>query len=249
MKKLLTTIFISFIFITGCATSQQPTTTNGTGHVKYGMPSTGGTILTRTGYILSYDKEKKDPIWVSYELTAEELNSPQLKRSNKFAPDPDDPKKIIATIALETLHIRTAQQTPPDKMQQNGPHFGILGIEEVDVSYAGDLAQMAVIRDLIRAGAGQGALNNLDTIIGANEANRHKPRFIKKMELLQVLRNPRATTGRSVLQAYALRDDPVIKARLKAIVGDERYDPPPREKATEVLADKVDEAELIGIGL
>ena len=174
---------------------------------------------------------------------------PDWITQTKFAPDPDDPKKIIATIALETLHIRTAQQTPPDKMQQNGPHFGILGIEEVDVSYAGDLAQMAVIRDLIRAGAGQGALNNLDTIIGANEANRHKPRFIKKMELLQVLRNPRATTGRSVLQAYALRDDPVIKARLKAIVGDERYDPPPREKATEVLADKVDEAELIGIGL
>jgi hypothetical protein len=167
----------------------------------------------------------------------------------KFAPDPADPNKIIAKVALETLHIRTAQQTPPDKMQQDGPHFGILGIEEVDVSYVGDLQQMAVIRDLIRAGAGQGALSNLDSIIGSNEANRHQPKFIKKMELLQVLRNPRATNWRVVLQSYPLRDDPVIKARLTAIVGDDRYDQTPRDKAKEVLADKVDESEMTGIGL
>ena len=53
------------------------------------MPSTSGTILTRTGYVACYDKARKDPLWVSYELTADELNTPRLKRSNKFAPDPD----------------------------------------------------------------------------------------------------------------------------------------------------------------
>ena len=55
------------------------------------MPSTSGTILTRTGYVACYDKARKDPLWVSYELTAGELNTPRLKRSNKFAPDPDLP--------------------------------------------------------------------------------------------------------------------------------------------------------------
>lgn len=58
-------------------------------HLTYGIPSTNGKILYRTGYVLLHDNKKKEPIWVSYHLTADELNLPQLKRSNKFAPDPD----------------------------------------------------------------------------------------------------------------------------------------------------------------
>jgi endonuclease G len=58
-------------------------------HLKYGIPSANGKILYRTGYVLLHDGVKKEPLWVSYHLTAATLNLPQLPRKDYFAPDPD----------------------------------------------------------------------------------------------------------------------------------------------------------------
>jgi hypothetical protein len=180
-------------------------------------------------------------------LTAEFGN--QWITQTKLAPDPADPNLIVAKVALETLHIRTAQQTPPDKMQQYGPHYGILGIDEIDVSWAADLRQMGAITGIVGGIAGRGAVNNLNIIIGASEGNRHLPKFLKKMELLQILRNHWTATWKSVVHTCPFRDDPVVQARLTDIKNNDQYEPQVRDYARKVLEDKVAEEDKIAAGL
>jgi len=57
-------------------------------HVRWGLPGTNGKLLYRLAYVELYDKEKKEPLWVSYHLTKDRLFGTQ-KRSDKFEPDPD----------------------------------------------------------------------------------------------------------------------------------------------------------------
>jgi len=57
-------------------------------HVKWGLPGTNGKLLYRLAYVELYDKEKREPLWVSYHLTKDRLFGTQ-KRSDKFEPDPD----------------------------------------------------------------------------------------------------------------------------------------------------------------
>ncbi len=54
---------------------------------------TGGQILKRLGYTLSYNADFKTPQWVAWELTEQETSGDE-GRTNKFVPDPDvpDPK-------------------------------------------------------------------------------------------------------------------------------------------------------------
>jgi len=97
MKKVLVIFFILiFAFsLNGCVDKQpstipksdQESTTSE--HLKYGIPSSNGKMIVRTGFALLHDKEKKEPLWVSYHLTADNLNAPQLKRKNVFTPDPE----------------------------------------------------------------------------------------------------------------------------------------------------------------
>jgi len=167
----------------------------------------------------------------------------------QLAPDPADPTIIVAKVALETLRIHTAQQTPPDRMAQYGPHFGILGIEEVDVAYAGELQHISAILNVVEGVAGTAALNNLKTIIGAYESNRHLPLFIKKMELLSVLRNPHSATWKSIVQTDPMRNDPVVQARLAAIVQDDRYSSDVRDYAKKALEDKLTDEDKAAVDL
>ena len=167
----------------------------------------------------------------------------------KIAPDPADPNTMIVKVALETLHIHVAQQSPPDKLAAYGPHFGITGIYEFDTSQAFEFRKMAGIEGVVGGIAGQGAVNNLETILGANANNRHQPPMVKKVNLLAENRNPHSTTWRSVLQMYPIRQDPVVHGRLMTIVNDERYDLAPRQKAKDILEDKVTEEDLAAIGL
>ena len=53
-----------------------------------GIPSESDQMIDRSGFALGYSKSRRQALWVSYILTAEHLNSPQVKRSNKFRPDP-----------------------------------------------------------------------------------------------------------------------------------------------------------------
>ena len=50
--------------------------------------STGGQILKRKGYTLSYNADYKTPQWVAWELTKKETKGKE-GRTDKFLPDPD----------------------------------------------------------------------------------------------------------------------------------------------------------------
>jgi endonuclease G, mitochondrial len=92
MKKWLmyTCLAAVLLFSSGCLTGIQPAggSLETNDNLKYGIPGEKGKILVRAGYVLLYDSDKKDPMWVSYHLTKERLSGP-AKRTNEFAPDPD----------------------------------------------------------------------------------------------------------------------------------------------------------------
>ena len=50
--------------------------------------STGGQVLKRKGYTLSYNADYKTPQWVAWELTKKETKGTE-ERTDKFLPDPD----------------------------------------------------------------------------------------------------------------------------------------------------------------
>lgn len=50
--------------------------------------NTGGQILKRKGYTLSYNADYKTPQWVAWELTKKETKGKE-RRTDKFLPDPD----------------------------------------------------------------------------------------------------------------------------------------------------------------
>lgn len=53
-----------------------------------GVPSESDQMIDRSGFALGYSSRRRQALWVSYILTAEHLNGPQVRRSNKFRPDP-----------------------------------------------------------------------------------------------------------------------------------------------------------------
>lgn len=64
-------------------------TPNTNEHVRFGTPSKiEGTLLKRKGFVLRYDAAKKNPLWVSYHLTSENLKT-SLKPVFQFKPDPN----------------------------------------------------------------------------------------------------------------------------------------------------------------
>ena len=73
-------------------------------HLKYGTPSTNGTILEREAYVLLHDNSKKVPLWVSYHLTRQHLQGTQ-ERVDRFKPDLELPVGGRAELKLETKHI------------------------------------------------------------------------------------------------------------------------------------------------
>ena len=58
-------------------------------NLQLGIPSESDQMIDRSGFALGYSKSRRQALWVSYILTAEHLNAPQVRRSNKFRPDPD----------------------------------------------------------------------------------------------------------------------------------------------------------------
>lgn len=59
--------------------------------LEYGLPSSSGTLLCRTGFALAHDEAKKSPKWVAQRMTTERL-VPKVARNDRFIPDPDLPK-------------------------------------------------------------------------------------------------------------------------------------------------------------
>ena len=58
-------------------------------NLQLGIPSESDQMIDRRGFALGYSKSRRQALWVSYILTAEHLNAPQVRRSNKFRPDPE----------------------------------------------------------------------------------------------------------------------------------------------------------------
>ncbi len=60
-------------------------------HTRYGLPSTGPTLLCRTGYALSHNSRRKVPDWVAYHVSRQKLSYGKVPRSNDFRADTDLP--------------------------------------------------------------------------------------------------------------------------------------------------------------
>ena len=151
---------------------------------------------------------------------------PDWYTQTQLAPDAKDPNIIVAKVALETIHIHTADAVPAGKKAQDGAHFGVTAIDEFNVSWAAEFRQMEGLFAALKVvsyGDSAGG-ENLKAIMGTGESNRHDPPMIKKIRVLEVLRNPRAINYRDVVQAYPFRTDPVVQNRLKMITTDTRYD-------------------------
>jgi endonuclease G len=54
-----------------------------------GLPSTDGELLCRKGYLVSYNKDRKNPNWVMERLTVDHFEGQRLKRKDSFQADPD----------------------------------------------------------------------------------------------------------------------------------------------------------------
>lgn len=60
-------------------------------NVKFGQPACDGQILPKPHYIICYVSSLKDPRWVTYHLTAADLQG-TASRQNDFRPDPELPE-------------------------------------------------------------------------------------------------------------------------------------------------------------
>ena len=90
-KKLLFILIFTFFlccFFTFADTSVTPTPNP---NLQYGLPGTCSTcsILYRQGYVVCEDTAKKVPLWVSYNLTKDDLNCTEKRANYKFQADPD----------------------------------------------------------------------------------------------------------------------------------------------------------------
>ena len=163
---------------------------------------------------------------------------PDWLTQTKLDADPNDPDIIVAHVALETIHIHTADQVPPDKKSQQGSHFGVTGIDEFSIAWAGDFQQMEGIMGSLHMLTGSDSAGRmLQGVLGAAN-NRHAPPMVKKIGILQVLRDPHYINYKDVVQAYPFRTDPVMQNRLELVTKDDRYDQQVRDVAQQVLDDK-----------
>lgn len=56
-------------------------------NLDYGAPNDADQIVDRVGYALGFSKEYKQPLWVMYRLTADEVQSVVVKRMDNFRSD------------------------------------------------------------------------------------------------------------------------------------------------------------------
>src|SRR5574344_90324 len=58
-------------------------------NLELGIPGKADQIIDREGYALGYSKVWKEPRWVTYRLTSDEVTKRVVGRSNEFMPDPE----------------------------------------------------------------------------------------------------------------------------------------------------------------
>ena len=56
-------------------------------NLEYGIQGRQDTVINREGYAIGYSNQLKQPLWVCYNLTADEVKTKQAKRDNNFRSD------------------------------------------------------------------------------------------------------------------------------------------------------------------
>lgn len=74
----------------------------GTDNLVFGVPGPADQVLDRDGYALGYSAIHRQPLWVTYRLTASEVTNRVVRRTDDFQPDP---------------WIETEQVTPADYLR------------------------------------------------------------------------------------------------------------------------------------
>ena len=165
--------------------------------------------------------------------------------------DSTDPhiRVLIAKVGLETLHIRVQQETPADKLALQGKHFGVLGVDEFNRNDAEGFQQMEGIMGVVGGVAGEGAVDNLKTIISVGGRRPRETMMQTKVRMLPIIGNPREVSRRAIVMTWPVREDPVVRNRLAAIMEDGRFDKEVRDTAKRVLEGTIDETERAAVGV
>jgi hypothetical protein len=162
--------------------------------------------------------------------------------------DPQFASGLIVHVGLETLHVGTDEQTPPELIASAGDHYGVSGFSEFNMQDAASMQQAEAITGYLKLYGAQGSINQLQSIAGASESRRMTA-WQRKVSILPIVRNPRTVTRQAIIRLWPIRKDPVVKARLESIAEDGRYDNLIQQTAREVVNEKVSEEELIAVGV
>ena len=95
MKKVL--FFVLFL-VTGCYTSFYYFGNGSIEHydnLELGRPGPADRVIDRRGYALGYSEKFKQPLWVTYRLTASEVTNICIHRTNDFRPDPLTRRDVV----------------------------------------------------------------------------------------------------------------------------------------------------------
>jgi len=163
----------------------------------------------------------------------------------KIEQDPTNSDIMLVHVGPETIHVTTALQTPADKLTDANHHYAIIGINEYDITQAAGAQQMEGIKGFLKGEAGEAAVRNVESVLGAEGAPRHETPMQAKMRLIPLLHDPRTTNKYEIYQTWPNRKDPAMRWQLNEITQDGRYPPDFQQVAQEVLDDKVSDEELI----
>lgn len=83
VKRILLLLLVVFSLLSGIAGDEKGE------HLIYGIPSEPDLLLNRSSFAIGYNYKSRQPMWVCYVLTSNQLNMPKLRRKNKFSIDPD----------------------------------------------------------------------------------------------------------------------------------------------------------------
>ena len=99
MKRFWLLLFLTLCLVTSADSD----------NLKYGIPQETDVILDRTGFALGYSASHRQALWVSYILTAEEVESKEAKRQSHFKTD-------IGVVCLRPsqLVVTNSEQYSPD---------------------------------------------------------------------------------------------------------------------------------------
>ena len=86
-RFVLPSLFVTLISVAGA--SQLFADTAIPDNIALGVPGSNGVqVVNRRGYALGFSPKHKQPLWVAYRLTAEEVTNAVVRRADQFAFDP-----------------------------------------------------------------------------------------------------------------------------------------------------------------